>query len=80
MYLLHNMSYWSRVGKQTVSLNKLSLRCNIWLLGTHKMGKEGRTYHPDTLLVRTSFDLLRESTLLVFKWNTTNHRHVLTKK
>jgi len=46
MYLLHNMSYWSRVGKQTVSLNKPSRRSNIWLLSIQKMGEKGRTYHP----------------------------------
>jgi len=80
MYILHNTSYWSWVGKQTVSLNKPSLRCNIWLLSTQKMGEKGRTYHPDMLLVRTSVDLLTESTLLVFKWNTINPRHVLTRK
>jgi len=80
MYLLHNMSYWSRVGKQTVRLNKPSLRSNMWLLSTQKMGENGITYHPYTMLVRTSLDLVTESTLLVFQWNIINPRHVLTKK
>jgi len=80
MYLLHNMSYWSRVGKQTVSLNKPSLRSNVWLLSAQNMGEKGRTYHLYTLLVRTSLSLLTESALLVFKCNRFNPTYVLTKK
>jgi hypothetical protein len=44
IYLLNNMSYWSRVGKQTFCLNKPTLRCNIRLQDKQEIGERSRTY------------------------------------